>query len=98
MPDFYLRGFPKTARHARRFGSTMVAGIGFSGRLPIRQPCTFSFWRANADVARFAYQADSPHGLVQRQATRDEWFLESMFVRFVVLGHSGIWSGGDPLG
>jgi hypothetical protein len=95
--DFYLRGFPKTARHATGPNSAMVAGIGFAGRLPIRQPCTVSFWRSNADVARFAYGQESPHGAVQRRARHDDWFLESMFVRFVVVAHRGDWSGGDPL-
>jgi hypothetical protein len=75
----------------------MVAGIGFAGDLPIRQPCTFSFWRANADVDRFAYARTSPHGDVQRRATQDEWFVESMFARFVVVAHSGVWGRGDPL-
>ena len=97
MLDFYARGFPATARQATDPESAMDAGIGFAGRRPIRQPCTISFWPADADVARFAYARSSRHADVQEQAIRERWFLESMFVRFVVVAHSGVWGHGDPL-
>ena len=98
MVDFYLRGFPATAKTAVGSDSGMVAGIGFAGSVPIRHPCTFSFWRNGADVVRFAYAASSPHRDVQRRATQDGWFLESTFARFAVTAHEGSWGGSDPLG
>jgi hypothetical protein len=97
MIDFYLRGFPRTARSAVGDGSRMIAGIGFAAGLPIRNPCTFSLWRSDADVSRFAHGATSPHGDVQRRATDEGWFVESMFARFVVTDHAGNWGRGDPL-
>lgn len=97
MADFYLRGFPPTSKPAVGTESRMVAGIGFAGDVPVRHPCTFSFWRSNSDVSRFAYGATSPHADVQRRATEEGWFVESMFARFAVIDHSGLWGGSDPL-
>ena len=97
MVDFYLRGFPATAKRAVAPESGMVAGIGFAGGVPVRDPCTFSFWRADADVSRFAYASTSPHGDVQRRANQEGWFLESAFARFAVVDHRGSWAGSDPL-
>lgn len=97
MFDFYVRSFPKTSKRAIAPGSGMVAGIGFAGSVPVRHPCTLSFWRTNAEVSRFAYAATSPHGDVQRRANEEGWFVESMFARFAVIGHRGSWAGSDPL-
>ena len=96
MWNFYVRSFPKTARHATDVDSTMLAGVGFSD-LPIRHACTFSLWPSNADVDRFAYGDTDVHGPVQAQSRHDRWLSESLFARFAVVDHAGTWSRRDPL-
>jgi hypothetical protein len=96
MFHFYVLGFPRVAKYARRRDSKMVAGIGF-GDVPIRHACTVSFWPASADVATFAYAKTGPHGPVQQRSNDEGWLSESLFARFAVIDHDGTWSGGDPL-
>jgi hypothetical protein len=96
MWSFYMRGFPRTARHAIGPESTMIAGIGF-GDVPVRHACTFSLWPSNADVGRFAYADSGVHGPVQARSREEAWLSESLFARFTVADHSGTWAAGDPL-
>ncbi len=96
MAHFYMGNFPRTARAVRHLDSGMLAGIGF-GEVPVRTACTMSFWRSEADVGRFAYGRAGPHGAVQRRSTEERWQSESLFARFAVVSHDGIWAGGDPL-
>jgi spheroidene monooxygenase len=96
MFDFYVRAFPKTARYAVGPDSGMLAGIGF-GTVPIRDACTLSFWPDVATAAAFAYGNDGPHGDAQRRSHQGDWMSESLFARFTVIDHDGVWGGRDPL-
>ncbi len=96
MVDFYLRSFPALARQACDPDSAMVAGLGFGGRVPLRDACTFSIWPATADVQSFAF-GRSAHGAVQRRSVEEDWMSQSLFARFAVVDHSGTWAGADPL-
>lgn len=96
MWQFYVRNFPKVARRATGAASTMLAGVGF-GDVPIRHACTFSLWPSNTDVAHFAYDPADAHGPVQSRSREEHWLSESLFARFAVVAHGGVWSGTDPL-
>lgn len=96
MVDFYLRSFPALARQACGPDSSMVAGLGFGGAVPLRDACTISFWPAAPDVQAFAF-GRSAHGAVQRRSVDEDWMSQSLFARFAVLEHSGTWAGADPL-
>lgn len=97
MWQFYVRGFPKTARRATGGESTMIAGVGF-GDVPVHHASTFTLWPSNADVARFAYPSSEVHGRVQARSKQEAWLSESLFARFNVADHGGTWAGVDPLG
>ena len=74
----------------------MVAGLGFGGRVPLRDACTFSIWPSSSDVQAFAF-GRSAHGAVQRRSTDEGWMSQSLFARFAVTDHSGTWAGTDVL-
>ena len=57
---------------------------------------TFSLWRTQGDVARYAYRP-GVHDAVQRRATADDWADEWFFARFRPVASSGTWHGRDPL-
>ena len=93
---WYYRGLPKAQRAAAALDSGMSAGIGFTD-VPLRHACTLSFWPSSTLIAKYAYPKGSPHGEVQRRASDQQWFSETLFARFAVVEHSGSWSGHDPL-
>ena len=96
MIDFYVRSFPGLAKEARRVGSPMIAGLGFGGPVPLRDACTISFWPSSADVDAFAFRR-SAHDAVQRRSVVEGWMSQSLFARFAVVEHDGVWAGHDPL-
>ena len=58
---------------------------------PCRQQATFSVWESQA--AMDAYARSGAHLDAIRAAARDDYFSESMFVRFVPLRLVGTWHG-----
>ena len=76
--------------------SPMLAGIGF-GDIPVRHACTFSVWPSTTELARVVQGRNEPHGAVARRSDDEGWLTESLFARFVVVDHAGIWAGADPL-
>ena len=96
LAHFYLLGFPRVARRMTGNDSPMLAGIGF-GDIPVRHACTFSVWPSTTELIRVVQGRSEPHGSIARRATDEGWLAESLFARFVVVDHAGIWAGGDPL-
>jgi hypothetical protein len=58
--------------------------------------CTFSLWRSQGDVVRFAY-GPGGHNPVQRRSLDVPWGHEFFFARFRPVASSGTWMGRDPL-
>jgi hypothetical protein len=58
--------------------------------------CTFSLWRCEEDVLRFAYGAGI-HDPVQRHSLAVPWGRDYFFARFRPLASRGTWDGRDPL-
>ncbi|MTI44852.1 spheroidene monooxygenase [Roseibium hamelinense] len=63
-----------------------------TGELPWFRQVTFSVWRDEKALRRFARQTQS-HGVAAKRAFSESWFLESCFSRFNLLGISGDWPG-----
>jgi hypothetical protein len=96
MAHFYMLGFPRVARRMTGNDSPMLAGIGF-GDIPVRHACTFSVWPSTAALIRVVQGRAEPHGAIARRSNDEGWLTESLFARFVVVDHAGIWAGADPL-
>lgn len=58
--------------------------------------CTFSLWRSQADVVRFAYGA-GVHDPIQRRSLAVPWISDYFFARFRPIASSGTLDGRDPL-
>jgi hypothetical protein len=57
---------------------------------------TFSLWRSQDDVMRFAYGA-GVHDPIQRRSLAVPWGRDYFFARFRPVASSGSWEGRDPL-
>ena len=72
----------------RATGCRLAVGLG---EAPVLRQATFSLWD-NAEAIN-AYARHGAHGHAARNAWRDGWFSEWMFVRFRVLSLQGQWQG-----
>lgn len=73
---------------ARTEGCSLAVGLG---EAPVLRQATFSLW--DSAEAIDAYARHGAHGHAARNAWRDGWFSEWMFVRFRVLSLQGQWQG-----
>ena len=73
----------------------LVARIGLSDT-PLTAS-TFSIWRSQAHVARFAYGLKSIHKPVVRPSMDTPWADEYFFARFRLRDSRGSWEGRDPV-
>jgi hypothetical protein len=54
------------------------------GEIPYIRQATFSVWKSEADMKRFAYQNEE-HKKVIEMTKKHQWYSEELFYRFVVL-------------
>ena len=85
---FWSRSPPAEAALERADGCVLAMGLG---EAPLLRQATFSLWDHQA--AMDAYARSGAHQQAIRDALRDDWFSESMFVRFAPLRISGSWKG-----
>ena len=93
-----LRSFwtavPATTRGLDR-ADGLLASVG-TGEAPFIRPATFSLWRSEADLVKYAY-GDAAHQEVIRRRADEGWYSEELFARFVPVRSEGTWDGRDPL-
>jgi hypothetical protein len=89
---FWRKAPPAQASLDRAPGCRFAVGLG---EAPLLRQATFSLWDSVA--AMDAYARSGAHLDAIRAAHREQYFSESMFVRFVPLALQGHWRG-QPLG
>jgi hypothetical protein len=92
VPTFFWNN-RKAVRHADR-SEGLLARIGLMDR--IRTASTFTLWRSQRDVVRFAY-GPGDHKPVVSVSKNTPWAHHYFFARFRVLESKGSWGGHDPL-
>ncbi len=85
---FWSRSPPAEAALERAEGCLLAMGLG---EAPLLRQATFSIWESQA--AMDAYARSGAHLDAIRASVQDDWFSESMFVRFVPSLLSGEWKG-----
>jgi len=83
----------KAVRHAAR-SDGLLARIGLMDR--IRTASTFSLWRSQGEMVRFAYGPGN-HKPVVSVSKNTPWAHDYFFARFRILASEGSWNGRDPL-
>lgn len=93
----YLPAFTWNNRKVVREVATnpgLVMRIGLADHPMVR--CTFSLWRSQDDVVRFAY-GRGVHDPIQRRSLDVPWGGDWLFARFRPVASSGTWEERDPL-
>jgi heme-degrading monooxygenase HmoA len=85
---FWSRSPPAETALERAEGCRLAMGLG---EAPLLRQATFSLWESQA--AMDAYARSGAHLEAIRAAQHEDWFSESMFVRFVPLQIAGCWKG-----
>lgn len=90
----FLRAVPPVDDHLQGVDG-LLAAVGI-GERPVGQQATFSLWRDDPSMRRFAYRSAEHAEVIRR--TRDEaWYGEEWFARFQPTWWSGTWDGRRPL-
>ncbi|MCV2491080.1 monooxygenase [Geodermatophilus sp. YIM 151500] len=84
---------PVSADLHRTPGLLLALGIG---EAPLGLQGTFSLWRSQAELNRFAY-ARAAHVDVVRRTASERWYAEELFARFALIGSRGTVDGADPV-
>ena len=66
------------------------------GEVPFLQMATFSLWKNQTELKRFAYESRE-HAQAIKLTRTVKWYKEEMFVRFQPYKSAGSWHGQDPL-
>ena len=66
------------------------------GEVPFIQMATFSLWKDESALKRFAYESRE-HGQAIKLTRSLDWYKEEMFIRFKPFKSVGTWMGKDPL-
>jgi hypothetical protein len=84
----------------RRIVAASMTQPGLIARVAIgdgpRIACTFSIWRSQGDVVRFAY-GQGEHKPIVSPSRDTPWADDYFFARFRLLDSSGTWDGTDPV-
>ena len=73
----------------------LLAQVGM-GELPIIQQATFSIWKNEEYLQKFAYQMKQHQEVIRKTRNRN-WYGEELFARFIPLQAEGSWDGKNPL-
>ena len=95
------RHLPAFTWHNRRVVKELAPNPGHVFRVGIGDTPlargTFSLWRSQGEVVRFAYGRDGIHDPVQRRSLDPPWADDYFFARFRPVAATGTWRGRDPL-
>jgi len=92
LPAFTRDNVKAVRQAAVNPGLEMMIGLGDH---PLAR-CTFSLWRSQGDLVRYAY-GTGEHNPIQRRSLEAPWARNYFFARFRPLSSSGTWGGRDPL-
>jgi hypothetical protein len=91
--SFWTHVGPTSSSLATADGVLAATGLG---EFQVLRQATFSLWRDEGSVKRFAYEQAAHRDVVAR--TRSErWYAEELFARFEPFASEGAWFGRDPL-
>lgn len=95
------RWVPRFLRENQRIVAASMAQEGLVARIGLSDTAltasTFSIWRSQGDVARFAYGVASTHKPVIRPSMDTPWADDYFFARFRLRDSRGTWDGRDPV-
>ncbi len=92
VPAFMWNNRKAVRQVVRQPGLIERVGLG-SG---VRLASTFSLWRSQGDVVRYAY-GPGDHNPIQRRSLDAPWGTNYFFARFRPVASRGEWNGRDPL-